>query len=349
MYARLTLGLCLALAGLVLPLSPTRSVLGDAAIIYVDGGATGRDDGSSWMNAYTNLQPALAAAVSGHEIWVAEGVYYPDEGTGQTENDRNACFGLKGGVAVYGGFTGAESARGQRDWTAHPTILSGEIGVTGVITDNVYHVVASTGVTDTAVLDGFTITGGCADDGSPNHTPSNRGGGMLNTGSSPTLVNLAFTGNTAFIGGGGMYNDDSDPTVINEAFSGNVALHGGGGGMFNDDSSPTLINCLITGNRALDMHAGGILNKNAHTTITNCTFSGNQAGDRCGAIYCSGGTVDIANTIAWHDTAGNPDGPELYVKSNALATVTYSDLQGGPDAAYVEPASQACLPTEDLR
>ena len=56
--------------------------------------------------------------------------------------------------------------------------------------DNSYHVV--TGATG-ATLDGFTITAGNANGGYPN----NRGGGMYNNGSSPTLTNVTFSGNSA--------------------------------------------------------------------------------------------------------------------------------------------------------
>ncbi|MEZ4606899.1 MAG: hypothetical protein R2865_08910 [Deinococcales bacterium] len=45
-------------------------------------------------NAYTTLQDALAAwnTTTKKPIWVAAGVYYPDEGRGQTANDERNKF-----------------------------------------------------------------------------------------------------------------------------------------------------------------------------------------------------------------------------------------------------------------
>ena len=51
-------------------------------IIYVDTDAIGADDGSSWENAYTFLQDALAdanSAVKPVEIRLAKGTYKPDQ------------------------------------------------------------------------------------------------------------------------------------------------------------------------------------------------------------------------------------------------------------------------------
>ena len=53
------------------------SVLNTQAQIYVDANATGTNNGSSWNNAYTNLQTALDAAPAGAEIRVASGTYKP--------------------------------------------------------------------------------------------------------------------------------------------------------------------------------------------------------------------------------------------------------------------------------
>ena len=96
-------------------LCPVRSVRrGSGDIIVVDKDATGAETGESWEDAFTKLQDALDIA-AGAEIWVAEGVYYPDEGTGQTDGDRTATFQLKQGVTIYGGFDGTENlARGTR-------------------------------------------------------------------------------------------------------------------------------------------------------------------------------------------------------------------------------------------
>ncbi len=40
------------------------------SILYVDIAATGSNNGSSWANAYTSLQSALAAAEPFNRIWI---------------------------------------------------------------------------------------------------------------------------------------------------------------------------------------------------------------------------------------------------------------------------------------
>jgi len=82
-----------------------------AARIYVNRNANGAGDGTSWDDAYNYLQDALAAAANGDEIWIVEGVYKPDEGSGVTLGDRTATFQLRNGVALYGGFPS-----GGADW-----------------------------------------------------------------------------------------------------------------------------------------------------------------------------------------------------------------------------------------
>ncbi|MGH2270475.1 right-handed parallel beta-helix repeat-containing protein [Anaerohalosphaeraceae bacterium U12dextr] len=93
-------------------------------VIYVDDTATGVNTGTSWANAYTDLQAAIGRAEKGcgTQIWVAAGTYYP--GTKTTDS-----FVIPAGVSVYGGFTGTETAIDQRNIRGVPTILSGHIGM----------------------------------------------------------------------------------------------------------------------------------------------------------------------------------------------------------------------------
>ncbi|HYE95721.1 MAG TPA: hypothetical protein VD962_05895, partial [Rubricoccaceae bacterium] len=71
---------------------------------YVDADAAPGGNGTSWAQAFRDLQQGLSAAQSGHEVWVAEGVYKPTAGT-----DRSIAFVLRPGVRVFGGFAGTET------------------------------------------------------------------------------------------------------------------------------------------------------------------------------------------------------------------------------------------------
>ena len=203
----------LSLVVLILP----PSIASAGSIIYVDADATGGNNGSSWGDAFNDLQDALAIASAGDQIWVAEGTYKP--GTGQHDT-----FQLISGVAIYGGFSGAETSLDQRDWVTHVTVLSGDINTPGDMSDNIYHVVNGSGSDGTAIMDGFTITAGNAEVGDAN------GGGMYNYYSSPVVTNCTFSGNKAEHGGGMWTATDSNSVVTNCTFSGNSAGYFGGGG-----------------------------------------------------------------------------------------------------------------------
>ena len=58
----LILTLIMGLAG-----ASIQSALASPGIIYVDADASGANDGSSWADAYTDLQSALSAATSGDD------------------------------------------------------------------------------------------------------------------------------------------------------------------------------------------------------------------------------------------------------------------------------------------
>jgi hypothetical protein len=288
---------------------------------YVMADATGANDGTSWTNAFTDLQSALAVAVSGQEIWVAAGTYKPTSGT-----DRAISFVMIEGVGIYGGFAGTESACSQRDWTANVTALSGDIGVSGDNSDNSYHVIVGA---NNAVLDGFTVRDGMADGADS----LNYGGGMYNSSSNPTVTNCTFSGNSAFDVsgsgyGGGMYNIDSSPTVTNCMFIGNSGTNVGGG-MCNwgASSSPTVTNCAFSGNWA--HRGGGMYNGNpSNSTVTNCTFSGNSA-DHGGGMHNEPSSLTVTNCIIWGNTASYAGEASIFNNNGATPVVTYSCIEGG--------------------
>lgn len=265
-------------------------------IRYVDRDAVGANDGSSWANAFTDLQAALAAASNGDEIWVAAGVYAPT-----TTGDRTVSFAMKNGVGIYGGFAGTETLRSQRNWTSNVTTLSGDIGTAGDAADNSYHIFNNTELNATAVLDGFIISGANSSNAS---YPDNMGGGMVNNYSSPTLANLVFSGNSAN-NGGGMYNNISSPSLTNIIFTGNHSITWGGG-ILNNQSGLILTNVVFIGNSG---HiGGGMYNNNSQPTLTNVTFTGNNATNHGGGMVNSSSNTIIHNSILWGNTANwNPN------------------------------------------
>ncbi len=369
----LTLVMAVVLAAVALPQSVGAAT---GPLCYVDAAAGGYEDGSTWTDAFTTLQPALVEPAC-LEIWVAAGVYKP--GTSQTQS-----FVVGPGVAVYGGFAGGEEALAQRDWVANVTILSGDIDNNDLDPDgnhideaygdivgaNSYTVVKFIGtgtipVNSSTILDGFTITGGRG---------SLVGGGMSCLGSgighvcSPTLSNLTFSGNDA-PGGGALYNDGSSgglssPALANVIFSGNHATDNGGAIENNGDgglSSPSLSNVTFSGNTSGGL-AGAMLNYAgtngvSSPVIIDVTFDTNSAYQYGGALENradSGGNSSpsltnvtfLGNTVT-HSGGGGGGGIVNYASSTGIVSpvLTNVTFNGNTSAQYGGAISNSCSST----
>jgi len=332
--------------GAAVPAGTLGSFNASIGILFVDQRAAGLNTGTSWTDAYTDLQDALDAASASDQIWVAAGTYTPTSG-----NDRSQSFVLASGVALYGGFAGGETSLDQRDWTTNVTLLSGDIGAVGFTSDNSYHVVFASGVAD-AILDGFTISGGNASAASGNagmgggllclagstltvanctfasNSARYAGAGMSVDSSAPILVGCAFSRNAVAAGGtgGGMYSYHSTPSLTNVVFANNTATAYHGGGMFNYTSDATLTNVLFTGNVAVN--GGGLYDYASSPTLTNVTFTGNTATGSGGALAnASSSMPTLVNCILWDDTARNA--AEIYNDATSARTVPYSIVAGG--------------------
>ncbi len=296
----------------------------DVIARYVKETGTGNSDGSSWANASGDIQAVvdgIGDAIDSkiYVVLVASGTYNPA-----------ASYVMKNHVALVGGFTAGSSGDYDR---LEETRLDG---------NNDKRVFNNSSLDNTALLYGVVITNGNANNGS--------GGGMYNTSSSPTLINVTFSDNEADWGGG-MDNISSSPTLINVTFSGNTA-QGGGGGMENVNSSPTLINVTFSGNTASE--GGGIYNNSSSSptlinvtfsdneadwgggmydlnfsspTLINVTFSGNSATYGGGMYNLSSSSPTLINVTFSGNTANQGSGGGMYNNNNAspaLINVTFS-------------------------
>lgn len=308
--------------------------------VYVNASANPGGDGTRWETAYADLQQGLAAARGLRrdyvEVWVAEGTYRTATGA---SNGKTTSFDLANGVAIFGGFLGQETARNQRDPLKYPTILSGDTKGDDQpafrnIEDNSLHVVAGEGVNATAILDGFTIRGGCTDQGYLGS--STRGGGMLLEHASPTIRRCIFTTNKASEGAGAFCGYGSHPVFESCRFLGNwVELDTfGGGGLSNWMSSPLLVNCVFTGNRA--PRGGAISNWDGSPVFVNCTVQHNFASRRAGGMYAFESMYEtvpvLRNTVVAHNVA--EEGPELALQGEAEIVVEHSCVEQMDDGVW---------------
>ena len=303
-------------------------------IIYVDDDAPIDGGGSSWADAFCCLQAALAEASIGDEIRVANGIYKPDlriEQAGRigirisVSGDRTDTFQLLSGVTIKGGYAGAgETEPDARDINLYETILSGDlsandrvnpdgpVSVTGRA-ENSHHVVTGSGVDETAILDGFTITGG-----NSNVFTHRNGGGMLNEYGSPQLISCTFRENTAQYYGGGIYNYYSSPTLVNCTFTQNSSGTEGGG-IYNYQNDLNLTNCTFEGNSA--HRGGGIHSGYGNLSLVDCTFIGNSAN--------SGAGIHSYASTGWSGDEMDEEFQSIPMLVNCIFTANSAEDRGG--------------------
>ncbi len=240
---------------------------------FVDRDATGQNNGTSWQDAFNDLQDALCVAIDGDEIWVAEGTYLPDHGAIQTLLDQGESFHLVQGVEIYGGFDGTESQLGERDVEQHLSILSGDLLGDDQPSfqntwDNSHNVVKASNVDDSTVLDGFTITAG------DNSWGGGGGAGMLVQSATPTLAQCVFLRNYAGVNGTlAIFDTMPAPIHIDRCrFEGNVK------GLHVWESEVQVSWCSFQDNTSRDALVEGY--SGAKTTFVSCEFIGGAA-DTC--------------------------------------------------------------------
>ena len=92
------------------------ALVASGATYYVVPGGAGSKNGTSWANAYADVQTAIDSAYNagGGEVWIAKGTY-----------KHGSAMTMKNNVAIFGGFAGTETSKEERV-AGNNTILDGE-------------------------------------------------------------------------------------------------------------------------------------------------------------------------------------------------------------------------------
>ncbi|MCP4353586.1 MAG: hypothetical protein GY795_49690 [Desulfobacterales bacterium] len=285
-----------------------------AAVFHVDLNSSAESpDGASWETAYKNIQDGIDAAYSdsGGEVWVADGTY-----------DIAVTISMKTGVSIYGGFSGDETERNQRNWLIYPSIINAN-GSTRVMEAN---------NADNVVIDGFTLTGGDATDVTRSRqkrsTSSDEilvsegqysGGGILIWQCAPTISNCNFAANIA-IKGGAVYilvatsdsleaEPEDAPVFTDCTFTENYSIWSGGAVSCDLLTNPTFNGCTFMYNTSVVIGGAVYLDWKCSPTLTNCLFAKNTS-ERAGAMGCDNSSsptlvnCTIANNTAYDIGAG---------------------------------------------
>ena len=289
-----------------------------SAVWYVDRDVAAGGDGTTWARAFQTIQPGNDAAFAdgGGEVWVAEGVY--DEARAGTGGALVMCEG----VNLYGGFSGAETQRTDRDWTVHETVIDGAYALSGSPAENV--VVGASN----CVLDGFVVRGaaGCGirlydctnvsiqHCQSMNNAGGYSGGGLRAISSNEIQVTECSFENNGANRGGGVYITKCTNIVLQLCtFTHNWATELGGGAFLSACERPELLHCSWTNNTAENGYGGAVYFDWAQPVLfEGCRFQNNQAKSG-GAVYDAGpASIDscypsecpeFTSCVFWNNTA----------------------------------------------
>jgi len=264
------------------------AVASPQAQTFVKQDATGNADGTSWEDAFTDLQVALEHSMAGDELWISSGTYTPN---GPTPDSSH--FVVDKAIGIFGGFSGIESALEERDWEANPTILSGDIN--GDDTegdfdmhreDNAQHIVMIQALGGMPLMDGLILTGGTTRiDDIDFQNPSPWEGGAMFVTSELTLRNCTFRDNNGYRGAAldASFPDSTINNLILEncLFESNSSVQGGV--RLVNLLNPIIRGCTFLNNQSTVFGSALVLG-NSNMTIANCLFEMNRSGNWGGAI-----------------------------------------------------------------
>ena len=285
--------------------------------------------GTSWDDAYTDLQDALARAAGGcgSQIWVAAGTYSPGD-------DPTNTFTVPDGVVLYGGLAGNEPSSydpNTRVTILYKSILSGESGDNDIVVT----------VGQSTKLQGFVIKDG--DDGvfgNNNFTiehcviSSNKEEGISCQNGNLT-VNWSIIKNNNY---DGIYSSGSGKklTVNNSIIS-----YNGENGIYCFYSTATIKNSMIfyNGEDGTVYYGVKLQNPSYNPVIRNCTIADNI---NKGIYHTGSNSPDISNCIIWGNQGGQLDFDDEHMPTYSCIQDSndvnpYHNINSNPYFAYTDP------------
>jgi hypothetical protein len=185
----------------------------------------------------------------------------------------------------------------------------------------------------TAILQGFTITGGQGTRWLDEHGSGTyrEGGGILIALSAPIIrYNLIInnkasnTSGVTSAGGGGIRAGDGNPKILNNVITTNEGRYGAG--VVLNFTGAIVKNNIITNNSGGQDYGGGALWMNHDGSTSKIIENNTIAGNKTLAVYVWQGASIIRNSIIWADSTSSAK--QIGVKAGG-PTVTYSNVQGG--------------------
>ena len=286
---------------------------------YVKVGGTG--SGSSWDNALSSIQDAINSAGPLDDIYVSSGTFYE-------------TITLDSQTKIYGGYLAGKDLTefpGQRSVSTFVSTIDGSTsGEGGAPAD---HVVLMDNIS-AAVLDGFTITGGFAND-----APTGYGGGVFcrELDATNILASCTIQGNFADYGGG-IYLVGASPSIVSCQILLNSVNKGGGGVYVKNGSDAAFVGCTITTNAAID-DGGGVRIRDSKPKFTQCQITENTSENIGGGVVCYLSEPLFINGKIKDNTA-NLDGGGLYFQESdaviSSCNISNNEALGKGGGAYAK-------------
>lgn len=296
---------------------PDRLAVFDEVVWNISIAGSDIDGDGSSGNPFGSIQNGIFHAADGDTVLVHPGEYY-----------ENINF-LGKNIVVTSVVSDLND-----DSPIYQTIINGTNNGTTVTFEN--------GEDSTAVLCGFTVTGGSGtyfNEGIFNHQTN--GGGILCLNSSPVLNKLNIKENIlngfSQFNGAGIYSDNSTFTLQNSRISNNIlnSAHSNGAALYCRNSAPVITNVIMNNNVQFEGNPNStiIYLSNTDLLVNNTTIYNNILYSGAGLARAENNShLSINNSILWNNYPNNIVGSTNDNSDDSELTVSYSNLQSGLDS-----------------